>query len=90
MARDTLRDLIGRWRERTGLGIEDLARLLGVGDSLAAPSRQTIYRWISGEQSPEPRRLERLAKVLGVSVGDVALAAEASACRGAKRAKEVS
>lgn len=94
MARDSIRELVGRWRERTGLGIEDLARLLGAGAAMPAPSRQTIYRWIAGEQSPDPRRFERLAKVLGCSVGGVAVAAEESVRRAKKecqrRAKEVS
>lgn len=51
-------------RKRKGLSQEDLASLVGV-------SRQTIYSWEAGLNSPSIVMLKKLSDVLGVSSGDL-------------------
>lgn len=83
MTRDSFRDLVERWRARTGLSIEDLARLVG-------RSRATVFKWVAGDVSPDPTIWITLARVLGVRVSDVDSAVEASLLERQRRAKEVS
>lgn len=74
MARDTLRELVDEWRRRTSLGIDDLARLVGV-------HRARVYRWLDGSSQPETENLEALRKALGLRLSEVALALEETARR---------
>ncbi len=47
-------------RKRSGLSQEDLANELDV-------SRQSVYKWETGESKPEIEKIQKLAKILGVS-----------------------
>lgn len=57
---DKLREL----REAAGWTQEELAHRLGV-------RRQAIIKWESGEQSPRMDRLNKIADVFGVPVGEL-------------------
>lgn len=67
MQRDTLRDLVERWRGRTGLGIDDLARLVGA-------HRSRVYRWLAGTAQPEVSHLDGLSRALKLRLAEVAAA----------------
>lgn len=71
MERDNLRQVIDRWQRRTGLGIGDLATLIGV-------HRSRVYRWLEGSSQPETQHLEGLARVIGVRLSVVAAAIDES------------
>ncbi len=47
-------------RKRKGISQEDLANELDV-------SRQSIYKWETGESKPELEKIQKIAKILGVS-----------------------
>lgn len=49
---------IQKWREQRGISCSDLAEMLNV-------DRRTVYRWESGERSPDLPTYMRILKILG-------------------------
>ena len=61
---DVLGKRIEKYREMRGLSRNDLADFMNV-------TRQTIHRWEHGERIPDVLTFVRLARVLGVEIGEL-------------------
>ena len=61
---DVLGNRIEKYREMRGLSRNDLADLMNV-------TRQTIHRWEHSERIPDVLTFVRLARVLGVEIGEL-------------------
>ena len=61
---DVLGKRIEKYREMRGLSRNDLADLMNV-------TRQTIHRWEHGERIPDVLTFVRLARILGVEIGEL-------------------
>ena len=61
---DVLGKRIEKYREMRGLSRNDMADLMNV-------TRQTIFRWEHGERIPDVLTFVRLARILGVEIGEL-------------------
>lgn len=55
---------IEMFREMRGISRHELADIMNV-------TRQTVFRWEHGERIPDVLTFVRLARVLGVEIGDI-------------------
>ncbi len=70
---------IRQWRDERGWSQHELAVKLGV-------TAATVYNWERGKNEPNVSTFRRLARILGVSMDEIALVGEEQAEQGQQEA----
>lgn len=69
---ETIAERLKSWRERQGLSVIDLSRMINVAGS-------TIYAWENGQRKPSRASLRKLAMALTVSAYELEYGDQANA-----------